>query len=91
MYDLVLAVKVLRAAELRFPDPIANLADLQAIVDAPGSTAEDLLQAVDALWRLRALEIQVPVETGVDKVLRNFVNMRTTAEGRDMLKAAPRT
>ena len=79
-FDKQLADKILKIAREKFPEKIANLGHLQQLTGKEGDN--ELLLALVALESESLIEFQTTVRTGVDKTLRNFVNLSVTPKGR---------
>jgi hypothetical protein len=78
-----LADKILNAARERFPEPVGNFEDLQALTDMAGKPFDDEWRlALEALEAEGLIQFQHAIRSGVDKNFRGFVNMTVTPKGR---------
>jgi tRNA(Ile)-lysidine synthase TilS/MesJ len=84
MFDERLAQTILSIARARFPGTIANMAQLREILGAEHRPEEEIRSALEALVADGLIEFQHPVRTGMDQVLRDFVNMKVTHQGRQL-------
>jgi hypothetical protein len=82
-FDKQLANEILRLGREKFPDKIANLHHLKDLMGMEEGQADNgLLLALEALEAESLIEFQIPVRTGLDKPLRDFVNLSVTPKGR---------
>jgi hypothetical protein len=81
-YNKNLAKEIYTFAQERFPDAISNRNELRVMLKSDQHTDEDLRLALEALRADGWVQFN-PVETGHDKFLRDFTNLKVTPKGRN--------